>query len=77
MITPLSKRAAEMTGMEHQLDWRVDLDRQAFGVGKDSMVEIPTVNGMTRCTSTAFSAFPQPRDARQRHRHALPPRLAP
>ena len=58
MITPLSKRAAEMTGMDHQLDWRVDLDRQAFGVGRESMVEIPTVNGMTRCTSTAFSAFP-------------------
>lgn len=58
MITPLSKRAAEMTGMDHQLDWRTDLDRQAFGALHDGMAEIKTVNGMTRCTSTAFSAFP-------------------
>lgn len=58
MITPLSKRAAEMAGMEHQLDWRKELDRKTFGAPQEGMVEIPTVNGMTRCTSTAFSAFP-------------------
>ncbi|HCV00129.1 MAG: hypothetical protein CL897_04240 [Dehalococcoidia bacterium] len=58
MITPLSKRAAEMTGMDNQLDWRVDLDRKSFGASMEGMAEISTVNGMTRCTSTAFSAFP-------------------
>jgi phenylpropionate dioxygenase-like ring-hydroxylating dioxygenase large terminal subunit len=55
MITPVSKRAAEMMGMEDQLDWRVDISRQP---ANPVFKEIPTVNGMTRCTSTAFSAFP-------------------
>ncbi len=58
MITPLSKRAAERSGLRHQLDWRTDVDRQAFGGTNGAMPEIATVNGMTRCTSTAFSAFP-------------------
>ena len=57
MITPLSKRAAEMSGMSHQLDWRTDIMR-GFGATASGMAEIPTVDGMTRCTSTAFSAFP-------------------
>ena len=58
MITPLSKRAAERSGLRHQLDWRTDVDRQTVGGTNGAMPEIPTVNGMTRCTSTAFSAFP-------------------
>ena len=55
MITPMAKRAAEMMGMADQFDWRHDVSRQSPSpVFKD----IPTVNGMTRATSTAFSAFP-------------------
>ncbi len=55
MITPMSKRTAEMMGMRDQLDWRTDISRAPISA---VMKEIPTVNGMTRCTSTAFSAFP-------------------
>ena len=55
MITPIAKRSAEMMGMEHQLDWRMDINRRP---ASPLVPEIPTVNGMTRCTSTAFSAFP-------------------
>lgn len=61
MITPLSKRMAEMSGMDSILDWRTDVARGGFA----QVTEIPGVvqqikgvNGMTRCTSTAFSAFP-------------------
>ena len=55
MVTPISKRSAEQLGMNDQLDWRLRFSRQPAG---DAFKEIPTVNGMTRCTSTAFSAFP-------------------
>ena len=63
MITPLSKRAAEMSGMGDQLDWSKDIMRalsstQVSEVPVPGMEDIETVNGMTRCTSTAFSAFP-------------------
>ncbi len=55
MITPIAKRSAEMMGMADQLDWRMDINRRP---ASPLVPEIPTVNGMTRCTSTAFSAFP-------------------
>jgi len=58
MVTPLSKRTAEALGMRDQVDWRTDIDRAFGGSHSDAVKEIPTVNGMTRCSSTAFSAFP-------------------
>jgi phenylpropionate dioxygenase-like ring-hydroxylating dioxygenase large terminal subunit len=58
MITPLTKRMAEMLGLKDPTDWRMDTQRGGFGAATGVIKEIKTVNAMVRNTSTAFSAFP-------------------
>lgn len=50
MITPFSKRAAEAVGMSDWSDWK--------HIVAPGFTDIPTVNDMFRCTSSAFSLFP-------------------
>jgi phenylpropionate dioxygenase-like ring-hydroxylating dioxygenase large terminal subunit len=50
MITPFSKRAAEMTGMKDWSDWKHFID--------PPFIDIPTINDMVRSTSSAYSLFP-------------------
>ena len=50
MITPYSKKAAAANGMADWADWK--------HIVAPGFADIPTVNDMFRCTSSAFSLFP-------------------
>jgi phenylpropionate dioxygenase-like ring-hydroxylating dioxygenase large terminal subunit len=50
MITPYSESACRAKGMKDWSDWRMD--------PIPGFADIPTVNGMIRCTSAAWSLFP-------------------
>lgn len=50
MITPYSKNAAAASGMADWSDWK--------HIAAPGFADIPTVNNMFRCTSSAFSLFP-------------------
>ena len=50
MITPYSKNAAGASGMADWSDWK--------RIAAPGFIDIPTVNDMFRCTSSAFSMFP-------------------
>jgi phenylpropionate dioxygenase-like ring-hydroxylating dioxygenase large terminal subunit len=50
MITPYSQRAAEASGMKDWSDWKHNV--------APGFADIPTVNDMIRCTSSAFGLFP-------------------
>jgi len=57
MITPLSRRMAEMSGMADVLDWREGISR-GFGGSSPVMPLQPGIHPMVSCTSSAWSLFP-------------------
>ena len=57
MVTPITKRAAAAIGMDDPLDWRPGTGMFNLA-GAGPIREIESVVPMVKCTSTAFSLFP-------------------